>query len=125
MPRKAEQTKTSLYALKTTLIWCPQTSNIPGYQTLKETDQLFTLHVITTGEIFFFFLFSFFFFLVHLLSVATVSTQRSLDAATGLLTTLLKLSAAVFSTLKLQNSKVISGSHHVDQLVEERQQRRM
>lgn len=31
----------------------------------------------------------------------------------------LKLSAAVFSTLKLQNGKVISGSHHVDQLVEE------
>lgn len=27
----------------------------------------------------------------------------------------LKLSAAVFSTLKLQNGKVISGSHHVDQ----------
>lgn len=30
-------------------------------------------------------------------------------------TVLLKLSAAVFSTLKLQHSKVISGSHHVDQ----------
>lgn len=32
--------------------------------------------------------------------------------------TVLKFSAAVLSTLKLQHSKVICGSHHVDELVE-------
>lgn len=48
--------------------------------------------------------------------MAAFSTQCSgIDC-----TVLLKLSAAVFSTLKLQHSKVISGSHHVDQLVEEK-----
>lgn len=31
----------------------------------------------------------------------------------------LEFSAAIFPTLKLQNSIVICGSHHVDQLVEE------
>lgn len=36
--------------------------------------------------------------------------------------TALKFSAAVLSTLKLQNSKVIRGSHHVDELVEEKAQ---
>lgn len=45
--------------------------------------------------------------------MATVSTQYSLKCRA--LKNSLKLSAAVFSTLKLQNSKVISGSHHVDQ----------
>lgn len=60
----------------------------------------------------------FFCFLVDLLSVALVYTAQPRLLCRPLIKGL-KLSAAVFPTLKLQNSEVISGSHHVDQLVEE------
>ena len=60
---------------------------------------------------------TFFFFLVcHQWQL--VSTRHSQLVALCSSTSL-KLSAAVFPTLKLQNSKVISCCHHVDQLVEE------
>lgn len=57
-------------------------------------------------------------FLVDLLSVAPVYSAQPRLLCRPLIKGL-KLSAAVFPTLKLQNSEVISGSHHVDQLVEE------
>lgn len=82
-------------------------------------NQLFTLI-----KRFFFLLSSFFFVVVF--SSFVVSGDRLLGTAWNAVYTLinsLKLSAAVFSTLKLQNSEVISGSHHVDQLVEENKKR--
>lgn len=76
---------------------------------LKEAySQLFTLHVITNGEML---IFLFFFFSSFVVSGYSVQPQMLYCA----LKNSLKLSAAVFSTLKLQNGKVISGSHHVDQ----------
>lgn len=55
---------------------------------------------------------------MELLSVAPVYSTQPRMLCRPLIKGL-KLSAAVFPTLKLQNSEVISGSHHVDQLVEE------
>lgn len=85
-------------------------ANIPGYQNAKGSIQS---AIYTNQEMLIFCLFSF--FLVHLLSVENCLYSAQPQMWYCAFKNSLKLSAAVFSTLKLQNSKVISGSHHVDQ----------
>lgn len=106
---------------RTATVEPPHTRNIPGFQ--SSATGCIQSAIYTNREMSMFLCSELFLscFLVHCLSVVTVySAQPSrcravlLNVGTGS-----ELSAAVFSTLKLQNGKVISGSHHVDQLVEE------